>query len=331
VIKNVTLPPDFAQYASQVEYIQQHSPTEWSSTCPSCKGDLHQDRSWPDRCRWFTSGKPVGWCRKCSSLFWPDKLEGYSPPSPQELEKWRLERVASEESRKRSAVRAIENLQASKIWLRYHAMLGKEGRAYWRARGVPDSLQDFWKLGFIDEHMITYKDESYLAQSATIPIFGANWEAANIKHRIINAPEGYGRYRYEQSGLPKPFFLTNPDGKLDGQVFAVEGEIKAMVTYATLGDDSVQMVGLPGVTPDAEAMALLDKAERVVLVLDPGADIRTAPDKPSPMERMAAIIGNKRCRVIMTPLKIDDGILEIKPTKRELWNLLKQAVAVGGM
>lgn len=315
------LPPVFAQYTSKVEYIQQVSPTEWSSTCPICKGSIHDDRSWPDRCRWFTSGNPCGWCRVCGKLFWPDQAEGYKPPTPAELEHWRQERVKAEQERKRSAERALEGLRSSKIWEHYHSQLGRDGRAYWTKRGIPDSLQNYWKLGFIDEYILKFRDESYLTQSATIPIFGLDWQPINVKHRLLQAPENAGKYRYEVHGQPQPSFICNPDIPLDGLVYAIEGEIKAMVTWLTLADRNARMVGLPGCTPSGEAIAQLAQAERIVIVLDPGAE--------EAAQKLAITLGVKRCRVLIPPMKIDDAIIAIKPTKQILGKLLATAQPIG--
>jgi hypothetical protein len=322
MIRETSLPQIFAQYTPLVSYIQQHSATEWSSSCPACKGDKHDDGSLPDRCRWFTSGKSVGWCRRCGSLFWPDKAPDYKPPTPAELEYWRIERVKAEQERKRSAERAIENLRSSRIWEQYHKALNNEGREYWRQRGIPDSLQNYWKLGWVDEYMLQYAGNDYMGQSATIPIFGAGWQPLNVKHRLLHLPGNIGKYRYELRGQQQPVFLTNPDAALDGQVFVIEGEIKAMVTWLTLADRNTKVVGLPGITPSNEALTVILSAERVTLVLDPGADDAAL--------RLANIIGIKKCRVLIPPMKIDDAIMAINPSKTELANLLATAQPIGG-
>ena len=316
-MKVESLPPVFAQYTGKVEYIQQVNPTEWSSTCIACGGKIHEDRSWPDRCRWFTSGNPVGWCRVCHKLFWPDKAEGYKPPTSQELKDWQDKRIQAEQERKRSAERALEGLRSSKIWQQYHDKLTQEGRAYWLKRGIPESLQNYWKLGWDDEYLLHFQNETYLTQSATIPLFGLGWQPVNVKHRLLQAPENAGKYRYEIHGQPQTSFITNPDIPLDGLVYAIEGEIKAMVTWLTLADRNVRMIGLPGCTPSAEAIAPLAQAERIILVFDPGAE--------DAARKMAMTLGVKRCRVLIPPMKIDDAILATKPTKQELGKMLAMA------
>lgn len=201
--------------------------------------------------------------------------------------------------------------------------MNADGRSYWRGRGIPESLQDYWKLGWIDEYILQFRGDSYMGQSATIPIFGASWQPVNVKHRLLHTPENAGKYRYELRGQPQPLYLCNPDLALSGQVFAIEGEIKAMVTWLTLDNRETAVVGLPGTNPSQEAAEQLAEAERITLVMDPGAEDAAM--------RLANTLGAKRCRVLITPQKIDDAILAIKPTKRELHNLLRTARPMGGM
>lgn len=322
MMRETSLPPLFAQYGAQVAHIQRHSATEWSSTCPACKGDIHEDGSLPDRCRWFTTGKAVGWCRRCGKLFWPDQAPDYKPPTPAELEYWRQERVKAEQERKRSAERAIENLRSGRIWEQYHRALNAEGRDYWRERGIPDSLQNYWKLGWVDEYMLQYAGNDYMGQSATIPIFGRDWKPLNVKHRLLHLPDNIGKYRYELRGQQQPLYLTNPDLPLDGVIYVIEGEIKAMVTWLTLANRDARVVGLPGCTPNADILAQLALAERVILVMDPGAEDAAL--------KVAQVIGIKKCRVLIPPMKIDDAILALKPGKQELERLLATAAPIGG-
>jgi hypothetical protein len=97
---------------------------------------------------------------------------------------------------------------------------------------------------------------------------------------------------------------------LCGDVLIVEGEIKAMITWAamwtgpTLDDDlltpNLWVVGLPGKSWKAEYLPAFEKCKRVFICLDPDADKEAA--------RMAASIG-ERAKVIRLPDKIDDLIL----------------------
>lgn len=316
------LPPIWSTLENKLTYVQKVSEREFSAECLECGGSPHNDGEWPDRMRIFADEKPLLWCRRCGMIKFPDQFgDGeFKLPSPADIERFRQERIRVEEARKRSAERALEHLRSSRIWEQYHRALNATGRDYWRSRGVPDSLQNYWKLGWVDEYLEHQGDEDYLGQSATIPLFAKDWQPLNIKHRLLHMPDSVRKYKYELRGIPQPLFLTNPELDLTGQVYAVEGEIKAMVTWLTLADRDARIVGLPGATPSAEIIGQFAKADSVTIVLDPGAE--------EAAYKLAGEIGNKKCKVLIPPMKIDDGILAVNATKRELLGMLKSAICV---
>ncbi len=316
-----SFPPVFAQYAHRVRYVQRVSQREWCSTCPSCGGEMHPDKSLPDRCRWFVDEHPVGWCRRCGALFFPDGAK--SAMTPQAFEAWRREQLEREEARRRSAERALAHLRSEQVWLRYHEALDDYSRAIWRRRGIPDCWQSFWQLGWRREWQFRQPDgHLHVTPSLTIPLFNHSWECVNVKHRLVDPPPDRRnmRYLYELVGQEEsdPLFLCNPDAQLEGHVILVEGEIKAAVTFLTLDDSKVVMVGLPGATPKPATLQQFEKAERITLVLDPGAQQQA--------RKLAGALGAKRCRVLIPPKKIDDGIISEHLTKRDVFALLRTAV-----
>jgi len=309
-----SLPAIFVQYNVQVRYIQRVSDTEWSSTCHHCQGEVHPGGELPDRCRWFTRGKNLGWCRRCGGLFWPDgdKL------SPAQLTQWREEQKHREQERKRSAERAMKHLRHEALWKRYHQALSEQSRDHWRKRGVSDSMQDYWQLGWKDRWTFPQPNGSlHHTPSLTIPIFGQGWAISNVKHRLISPPEKRSKYIYEVRGQGAPLFLCQPDKALEGQIIAVEGEIKSMVCQLHLGAAEL-VVGLPGAAPGKLAIGQLSKADRVTLIMDPGSEEQA--------DQLAGKIGRQRCRILVTPVKIDDGILAGNLTQCELQGLLRSAV-----
>ena len=185
--------------------------------------------------------------------------------------------------------------------------------AYWRQRGIPDDWQDFWKLGVNYE----YHTGDMLTPSVTIPLFDHEWRILNIKHRLLEPPANTGKYRYEVSGQGQPLFLTSPTVPLSGHAIAIEGEIKAAVTYIHMGDKQACVVGLPGKHPSPEIVAQLAACERVTLVLDPGSE--------KDVIKLAKEIGVGKCRAIVPVCKIDDGILAAKLTAREIKSMLRAA------
>lgn len=324
-MREASLPPQWACLTGKVRFVQQHSPTEWSATCPECGGDVHPSGEWPDRCRLFADEHPTLFCRRCGLVAYPDQYgdNAYTPPTAQELERFRQERIAAEEARKRSAERALALLQDQRLWERYYLQAGKTGREYWERRGIPSCWQDLWQLGYAQDHEFWIGKSPYYTDIATIPLFAQGWNITDIKYRLIVPPvnnEGKekGKYRYEISGQPAPMFLCDPDKPIAGHVIAIEGEIKAAVTFARLDDSNVTMVGLPGVTPPPGVVSQLSQAERVTLVTDPGSRAETW--------RLCQQIGIDKCWVLLPSGKIDDFIIQADMSRRDLHWLLNNAI-----
>jgi hypothetical protein len=313
--REVGLPPIFAWL--NVRYVQQVSPTELSASCPQCGGEPHPNGEWPDRLRIFLDSKPLAWCRRCNYMRFADQGEGEL--NPDELEKWRKEQEQREMARQRSAERALANLRSARIWERYHEALDDHARSWWHRRGVPAHWQDWWQLGWRDEYRVPVGgDRWHRTPAASIPLLDASGECANIKLRLVNPPNDAGKYRYELRGQAHPPFLCNPEQRMTGHVIAVEGEIKAMVTFLTLDDANTAMVGLPGASPGKESLAVLSDAEHITLVMDPGA--REA------AWNLVKQLGRERCSVLIPPVKIDDGILQAQMTRHDVRRMLRNAI-----
>ena len=261
----------------------------------------------------------MGWCRRCGGLFWPDQAEGYTPPSHDELAKWRREQEQREMERKRSAERALAHLRDTHIWQRYHDAMDAYARTYWQKRGIPTEFQDWWQFGWCDDFTFLHRGDVYHQPSATIPLFGPQWQPLNIKHRIVSPPDPNDKYRYELAGQGHaPLFLADPDKALGVPSFIVEGEIKAAVVAVALDNPEEVVAGLPGITPDLDILKPLAVSERVTFVLDPGVTL-------GQVKRLCAAVAPAVCRVLVTPQKIDDAILGTKMSKAMLRSLLRNA------
>lgn len=293
-----------------VRCVRRESDTTYTCSCPHCGGDWHQTGEPSDRCALFDDEHPTLYCRRCGFVAYPDQFgdKTWSRPSSGQLEAWRKQREKHEEARKRSAEHALANLRKEELWLKYHENLGEAARRYWQNRGVPPFLQDWWKLGW---RLGQYP-------TATIPLFGPGWAALNVKHRYIETPPNRGRYFYELRGQGQPMFLCNPDLELSGNLIIVEGEIKSMVTYATLSDETQQTLGLPGLNLNAENLALVRACERLTLIVDP--------DARQQAWKLVRALGREKCRVLIPPMKIDDGILAGGLGKRDLELLIRNAI-----
>jgi len=315
-MKPSPLPPEWQCLETKVQYVQRVSAKEYSCSCPVCGGQVHESGEPPDRCRLFVDDHPTLWCRRCGTTAYPDQFgdERFTPPTPEQLEGFRQKREESEAARLRSAQTALAHLRDTKLWEQFHKMLDDRARAYWRGRGIPDAYQNYWVLGW-----------DHQRDAATIPIFGPAWEPLNVKLRLMD--ESKGRYRYLLSGQPAPLFLADPDMALENHVIAIEGELKAATTYVTLDDPSACIVGLPGLNPPPSITDALARAERVTLVLDPGSG-KVAENGWSPAGKLVQAIGRKRCRVLITPMKIDDGIIAAGLCRGEVRAMIDAAVTM---
>jgi hypothetical protein len=94
-----------------------------------------------------------------------------------------------------------------------------------------------------------------------------------------------------------------------------------MATFARLDDPQCCMMGLPGINPAPEILATLRGAERVTLVVDPGAKRQGV--------NIAQAIGAHKTYLLETIVKIDDGILAEQPSKQDVARLLQSAMHVG--
>jgi hypothetical protein len=259
--------------------------------------------------------KPLGWCRRCGQVFWPDADH---LPSREDVEEWRLRRIAEEEARKRSAELALTHLRDSAMWERYYAQLDSIARDYWARRGIPEAFQDYWRLGWDQEHEFFLRGQAWRGAAAVIPFWSREWQLQQIKYRLIDQPDYMPKYLPELHGQPNPLYLCNPDEPLTGHVYLIEGEIKSMVTFARMDSPTAIVCGMPGATPGPHIIEALGQAERITLVMDPDARAQGI--------ALARALGLKRTWLLIPPYKIDDGIVADGLDSHEVKQLLHSAV-----
>ena len=306
-MRKAMLPPEFAQLAGKVDYIQQASSDEWSSSCPNCGGSPHSNGEYPDRFRMFTNArgknKVMGWCRNCSYVWLPDRERA---PDPREFEKWRLEQIKREEERKREAEKAISLLKSQKIWEYYQTQVNEWGKEVMTSWGITPEYAEYWKLGMIHDYTVWSDGDSYHSPAISIPVWGYGWDVKNVKVRVLNPKSGKDRYRaLYKVGTDHPF-IAWPELKAD-RCIVVEGEKKAMVVAEFAAHD-IQVVGLPSKTPSPECLQILEKFDKIELCLDPDAEIE-AKNGVSPLNRMVGLLGKERTGVLRLPGKVDDLIV----------------------
>ncbi len=314
------LPAIFGDLCHTLQYVRKHADNEYSSECSRCGGSPHKDGEWPDRLRLFNDAHPRIWCRRCSHFAWLDQIDpSAAPPTSEDLEHFRQEQIRREEERKRSAERALAILRNEEVWMTYHQQMNQRGRDWWLKRGIPREWQQTWYLGWRNDLQVSIgKGEWITCEAATLPIMDAEGQVLNVKYRLDNPPQGIGKYRYQLTGRPAPLFMANPGMPLAGNVTAIEGEIKAAVSMVTLSDPSMCIVGIPGATPGAEIVKQLQQADRVTLVMDPGAGPQ--------LVALARQIGVGKCWGLIPPIKIDDGLIATKADSYQVHRLLQSAI-----
>ena len=253
-----------------------------------------------------------GWDFKKACEFLGGDVQS-DPVEMKRLADERAERAAKELAEKQARMdAALKELQAAERHLYYHEHAGQWARDMWAERGIPEDYQRYWYLGGCDDFVI---NDGYHTPTLTIPIFDESGEVLNIKHRLVNPPKPTDKYRPERSGLgPFPPMLACPQMGYDGgSVIVVEGEIKAMVTWAYAGQSDWQVIGVPGRT---QFKSLTEKLQgkNVIVIPDPGAE-KDAYD-------FAKSVGGKFLRL---PDKVDDYILAMGLGKNEIYRLVKQA------
>lgn len=305
------------------------TPREMAGPCPKCGGTdrlrVNADRGW--FCRHCHPGPDGGghWADQVDWVMFLHntdfkgallRLVGNTMVTSAELEQLARQRQELESQRveeaKKAMVEARESI--SGLWSQYHDNLQvyERGLDAWMARGLSDRWMEYYQVGYCPER-----------DSITIPYFRYNapglFSCINIRHRLLadNAPGG--KYRPECVGLGNHLFTPWYEEPIYGDVLLVEGEIKAMVTFAAMwiNEESpmMQVVGIPGKSWKEEWITELQQASRLLICLDPDAKVDA--------ERLHSKVQNSR--IINLPGKIDDLITAGAMDGQTLLRIIKEA------
>lgn len=320
---------DLVQLATQAGAHLKYQNNEWRGCCPLHMGDnpsafvIYQNNG---KSKWkcYTreecgNGDAIDFVMKWRRCSFVDACRYLGNDdmrlSPQELAEIEAERNARIEqeriTKQQRAERAIQILNEE--WPVYNANLidNDEARRLWRKRGVSEDWQAYYGLGYCPPR----KWGNVVCDSLTIPYLYLDdtdgdtprWKARQMKYRLMGDDTPGGKYR-SMSGLDACIFHTDlHQRKYYGDVFIVEGEIKAMITWASMWESDtcyapdITVIGLPGkgYRPDP-ALFTDDIIRSVTICLDPDAQKEAA--------AIAQSIG-KKARVLQLPEKIDDLIL----------------------
>lgn len=310
------LPPDLARRWGNLHHIARRGPNQWSSECPKCGQSGHEPRSGkPDRFQMWADGRPRGWCRRC--LYF-DFADGRQPFSDEE-------RLEYETRRRQLAEKEVYRLQSKLEWFRsthqwtiYHDQMTERERQAWRNEGIPDSIQDWLRLGYVPDRTFYQGDTPIVSDAMTIPYFGPAWAASTMQYRLLNPPDPDDRYRF-QAGLPVSLYLTDPDSKPKGPCILAEGAKKGIVGMMYLHDRlGGPVVASPSKTPRLESLDILEDCSPIYIVYDPDATT-------DQIRRTANYLGPERVRVVCLPVKLDDAFVQYKAAAPDIWPFFQVA------
>lgn len=235
------------------------------------------------------------------------------------IAKTRVEAAKRElEDKQREYEEAVRDLMQAKAWERYHDNLQDSHRDFYRQRGIPDSWQDIWKLGYNPHFAAQTEIGKVVSPSLTIPIFDSKWQIKNIRHRLLNPHKPTDKYRPESYGLPTFPFMCDPDLGYEAETIVVwEGEFKAQVLYVTLDDPKIQVLGLPGKNHWRGVLGKV-AGKRLFIGFDPGSE-----KEASDFAKAAGGAG-----VIALSGKVDDCIVNYGLKKEWAASLLRNARSV---
>ena len=210
----------------------------------------------------------------------------------------------------------LNDLKKSLIWSTYNSNLhdNQNIRSLWRKRGVPDVFQDIWQLGYCPSFSVSTQKGIWNTPTLTIPIFGEDSQPLTIRHRLLNPPTPNDKYRPERPGLHSHPYLTDPEhGYSLDRILVVEGEIKSMVTYLTLDDINLQVIGIPGKNNFRNIEEKLI-GHNVTILFDPDA-----------LQQAMDVARKIKGRIVNLTMKVDDAINDGILDKYSLKRLLADA------
>lgn len=335
-------------YISRYTNLRKISAHEFAGPCPVCSGrdrfHVHEEKGW--FCRHCTGAEKFGDIADFTKLAFgwslKETLRQFGldrRATPEEVASMDAERKAQEaHQREQEAARQAQvhaQLTQSQEWRVYNDNLNKypEARELWHKRGLSDDWIAYYGLGYSPLRRFGSDGSAFECASLTIPyhrpVFsqhpdgGADvtWQVIQLKHRLLGDDTPGGKYRPHLAGAGNHLFFTDLHQRnIFGDVLLVEGEIKAMVVWASLwlGEEiiypNLTVIGLPGKSPREDWYEQFNRADRVYTCLDPDAQDSAA--------RMAARI-TKPVKNILLPDKVDDLIVMGVLDGRKLVELLE--------
>lgn len=323
----VVLPPEL-QVWSHLRFVRKRGRYEYSSECPVCGDSGHMRGSGtPDRFRMFAegnNGRPAGgWCRQCGHFQWANSEYDRDPIKMLQVE---IERKRLAKEQQDRMQRKIERIAESEYWRGWHEAMGTHERQLWEAEGIPASLQNYWELGYKDDHQFFVDDYECHSPAMTIPYFVPSADGrqiATIQYRLLDPPEPSDKYRFTAE-LSAPLYLPDAYQLPYGSTLLVEGGKKAMIAWLHLGDRFQTVAAIPSKYPSQAQLDSLNDCEPIIVAIDPDGNERLK-DGSSHAERIVEKLGAERCLIAHLPEKIDDMIVKYGVSPDDVYGFIRSA------
>lgn len=287
-------PPQLAQMGLDPATFTRADARSFRGSCPRCGGSrrchVWTDQPWP---HWRVE------CDGCGLKAWADDLQPAlrQPVSDEQRRAWQARNDAERAHREKQRQRIMAQFSTAEVWETYRERMTALHREHWRARGIPDALQDFWRLGFDPDKCYRCGADLHHSPALTIPYFHTGRVFQTMQYRLLEPQNPADKYRFEH-GLSRAYYDTNPDEPLTDEVVVCEGAIKAMVC-AIRGEfsDNVSVLAVSSKNTALDVVPAVKDCGRVWIVLDPDAELWA--------RRLAQAVG-KAARVVTLPCKADD-------------------------
>lgn len=268
---------------------------EFHSPCFNCGG----------RDRLITWELGNYYCRQCGVKGWLDST--HKPMDLAERARILAEDIARRKQIEQSKLNDWQEGFKTGYLYGWHDAMSAQQRDWWHRQGMTDEIIDGYVLGYCPNKRVRTEDGTYYTAGAyTIPILDREThKLVNIQYRLEAAPEGVGKYRQEFDIPARNFYPGYEPGR---DVIVVEGAKKALVLFHML-DKEINVVGIPGISPNYDLIDELAVFKRKWFIPDPDVNakqIRKFSDRLTDL------------RIVRLPVKPDDAVVHYRMNRASL-------------
>lgn len=310
-----TPPIEFTQIGLAADTFRYSDARSWRGACPTCGGHhrfvIFTDHDFP---LWH------GYCDSCGlkEKYWERYKKERQPLTAEQIAQRNAEYQRQEVERATTRAERLKYFTSGDLLDELHDRMQGDNRQWWRAQGIPDSLQDWWRLGYEKSHKCVTDNGNWFTPAYTIPHFHhaeTEPQFMTMQYRLANPPNPKDRYRFA-FGLGATYFDTDPYENLKPSVIICEGAKKAMNVYQIIDPNKTSVIAQPSKSGDYGIADAVKQAEHIFIIFDPDG-LQNAHAKAKQIGR--------RARVVDLPDKIDDMIISKRLDERNFEIALRHA------